>query len=46
MKLLFHIQNYEDANELCIETAENIAAVSAEKTKKLENLWSTLDPII
>ena len=36
------MQNYEDANELCIETAENIAAVSAEKTKKLENLATVM----
>ena len=38
----FPSKNYEDANELCIGSAENIATVSAEKTKKLENLATVM----
>ena len=32
----------EDANELCICSAENIAQVSTEKNKKLENLATVM----
>ncbi|KAG8224237.1 hypothetical protein J437_LFUL002693 [Ladona fulva] len=37
--LLLH---FEDDNELCIRSAENIAQVSVEKSKKLENLGTVM----
>lgn len=37
--LLLH---YEDANELCIMSAENIAQASTDKSKKLENLATVM----
>ena len=40
--LPYMVQHYEDANELCIHSAENIAAVSSEKNKKLENLATVM----
>ena len=40
--LPYMVQHYEDANELCIRSAENIAAVSSEKNKKLENLATVM----
>lgn len=40
--LPYMLLNYEDANELCIRSAENIAQVSAEKGKKLENLGTVM----
>nr|CAD7437486.1 unnamed protein product [Timema bartmani] len=40
--LPYMLLNYEDANELCIRSAENIAQVSTEKSKKLENLATVM----
>ena len=40
--LPYMVQHYEDANELCIVSAENIAVVSSEKNKKLENLATVM----
>ncbi len=40
--LPYMVQHYEDANELCIRSAENIALVSSEKNKKLENLATVM----
>ena len=40
--LPYMIQNYEDANDLCIESAERIAEISREKHKKLENLATVM----
>ncbi|XP_059089513.1 protein furry-like isoform X3 [Tigriopus californicus] len=40
--LPYMVQNYEDANDLCIQSAENIAQVSQEKSKKLENLATVM----
>ncbi|XP_014611009.1 PREDICTED: protein furry isoform X4 [Polistes canadensis] len=40
--LPYMLLHYEDANELCIRSAENIAQVSAEKGKKLENLGTVM----
>ena len=40
--LPYMVQHYEDANELCIASAENIAQVSSEKNKKLENLATVM----
>ncbi|XP_046735470.1 protein furry [Diprion similis] len=40
--LPYMLLNYEDANELCIRSAENIAQVSSEKGKKLENLGTVM----
>ena len=40
--LPYMVQHYEDANELCILSAENIAVVSSEKNKKLENLATVM----
>ncbi|KAF4527625.1 hypothetical protein B566_EDAN016356 [Ephemera danica] len=40
--LPYLLHHYEDANELCIQSAENIAQVSAEKSKKLENLGTVM----
>ena len=40
--LPYMVQNYEDANELCIESAERIAEISTEKHKKLENLATVM----
>jgi hypothetical protein len=40
--LPYMVQHYEDANELCIASAENIATVSSEKNKKLENLATVM----
>lgn len=40
--LPYMLLNYEDANELCIHSAENIAQMSAEKSKKLENLGTVM----
>ncbi|XP_044733095.1 protein furry isoform X3 [Chrysoperla carnea] len=40
--LPYMLLNYEDANELCIRSAENIAQVSGEKSKKLENLGTVM----
>ena len=36
------VQNYEDANDLCIESADRIAEISTEKHKKLENLATVM----
>ncbi|KAJ8924572.1 hypothetical protein NQ315_000721 [Exocentrus adspersus] len=41
--LPYMLLNYEDANELCIRAAENIAQVSVEKSKKLENLGTVMN---
>nr|XP_023011562.1 protein furry [Leptinotarsa decemlineata] len=41
--LPYMLLNYEDANELCIRAAENIAQVSIEKGKKLENLGTVMN---
>lgn len=41
--LPYMLLNYEDANELCIRSAENIAQVSIEKSKKLENLGTVMN---
>jgi hypothetical protein len=40
--LPYLVMNYEDANELCITSAKNIAHVSTEKSKKLENLSTVM----
>ncbi|XP_026680249.1 protein furry-like [Diaphorina citri] len=40
--LPYMLLHYEDANELCIMSAENIAQLSAEKGKKLENLGTVM----
>ncbi|XP_076272167.1 microtubule binding protein furry isoform X2 [Rhynchophorus ferrugineus] len=40
--LPYMLLNYEDANELCIRAAENIAQVSIEKSKKLEHLGTVM----
>ena len=40
--LPYLVQNYEDANDVCIESAESIAYVSTEKHKKLENLATVM----
>ncbi|KAL3276200.1 hypothetical protein HHI36_020918 [Cryptolaemus montrouzieri] len=41
--LPYMLLNYEDANELCIRSAENIAQISVEKSKKLENLGTVMN---
>ncbi|XP_031346669.1 protein furry isoform X1 [Photinus pyralis] len=41
--LPYMLLNYEDANELCIRSADNIAQVSVEKSKKLENLSTVMN---
>jgi hypothetical protein len=41
--LPYMLLNYEDANEICIRSAENIAQVSIEKSKKLENLGTVMN---
>ncbi|XP_060535962.1 protein furry [Cylas formicarius] len=41
--LPYMLANYEDANELCVRAAENIAQVSVEKSKKLENLGTVMN---
>lgn len=41
--LPYMLLNYEDANELCIKSADNIAQVSIEKSKKLENLGTVMN---
>ena len=40
--LPYLVMNYEEANELCITSAKNIAHVSTEKSKKLENLSTVM----
>ena len=40
--LPYMVQNYEDANDLCIESADRIAEISTEKHKKLENLATVM----
>ena len=40
--LPYLVMNYEDANDLCIASADNIARVSTEKSKKLENLSTVM----
>lgn len=40
--LPYMLQNYEDPNVLCIHSAENIAQVCQEKSKKLENLATVM----
>merc|ERR1719334_688889 len=40
--LPYLVMNYEDANDLCITSADNIARVSTEKSKKLENLSTVM----
>ncbi|KAK8723928.1 hypothetical protein OTU49_011608 [Cherax quadricarinatus] len=40
--LPYMLQNYEDANTLCIQAAENIAQVCNEKGKELENLATVM----
>ena len=40
--LPYLVMNYEDANDLCITSADNIARVSTEKGKKLENLSTVM----
>uniref|UniRef100_A0A1B6DZ54 Protein furry n=1 Tax=Clastoptera arizonana TaxID=38151 RepID=A0A1B6DZ54_9HEMI len=40
--LPYMLLHYEDANQLCILSAENIAQVSTEKSKKLENLATVM----
>lgn len=40
--LPYLVMNYEDANELCISSSKNIAHVSTEKSKKLENLSTVM----
>ncbi|XP_034942121.1 protein furry isoform X2 [Chelonus insularis] len=40
--LPYMLLNFEDANELCIRSAENIAQVSAEKGKKLDHLGTVM----
>ncbi|KAK6628770.1 hypothetical protein RUM43_002586 [Polyplax serrata] len=41
--LPYMLLNFEDANELCIRSAENIAQASSEKGKKLENLGTVMN---
>ncbi|KAL1517075.1 hypothetical protein ABEB36_000886 [Hypothenemus hampei] len=41
--LPYMLLNYEDANELCIRAAENIAQISIEISKKLENLGTVMN---
>merc|ERR1719334_942130 len=40
--LPYLVINYEDANDLCITSADSIARVSTEKSKKLENLSTVM----
>lgn len=40
--LPYMLQNYEDANALCIQAAENVAQVCNEKGKELENLATVM----
>jgi len=40
--LPYLVMNYEDGNDLCITSADNIARVSTEKSKKLENLSTVM----
>ena len=40
--LPYLVMNYEEANDLCISSADNIARVSTEKSKKLENLSTVM----
>merc|ERR1740128_285213 len=40
--LPYMVANYEDATPLCIRSAENIAQVSSEKGKKMENLATVM----
>ncbi|KAL0279789.1 UNVERIFIED_CONTAM: hypothetical protein PYX00_001270 [Menopon gallinae] len=40
--LPYMLLNFEDANELCIRSAENIAQASSVKGKKLENLGTVM----
>ena len=40
--LPYMVQNYEDANDLCIVSADRIAEISTEKHKKLENLATVM----
>ncbi|XP_059216177.1 protein furry isoform X3 [Stomoxys calcitrans] len=40
--LPYMLQHYEDANEICIRSAENIAQVSSELGAKLENLGTVM----
>ena len=40
--LPYLVMNYEEANELCISSAESIASVSTQKSKKLENLSTVM----
>ncbi|XP_042223634.1 protein furry-like [Homarus americanus] len=40
--LPYMLQNYEDANALCIQASENIAQVCNEKGKELENLATVM----
>ncbi|XP_047109734.1 protein furry [Schistocerca piceifrons] len=40
--LPYMLLHYEDTNDLCIRSAENIAQVSTEKSKKLENLGTVM----
>ncbi|XP_042872601.1 protein furry-like isoform X6 [Penaeus japonicus] len=40
--LPYMLQNYEDANTLCIQSAENIAQVCNKKGKQLENLATVM----
>ncbi|XP_046454255.1 protein furry-like isoform X2 [Daphnia pulex] len=40
--LPYMVANYEDATPLCIRSAENIAHVSTEKGKKMENLATVM----
>uniref|UniRef100_A0A1S4MZI1 Uncharacterized protein n=1 Tax=Pediculus humanus subsp. corporis TaxID=121224 RepID=A0A1S4MZI1_PEDHC len=41
--LPYMLLNFEDANELCIRSAENIAQASSDKGKKLENLGTVMN---
>lgn len=40
--LPYMLLHYEDANEVCIRSAENIAQVSSELGSKLENLGTVM----
>ena len=40
--LPYLVMNYEEANDLCISSADSIARVSTEKSKKLENLSTVM----
>ncbi|XP_037086709.1 protein furry-like [Pollicipes pollicipes] len=40
--LPYMVHHYEDANPLCIQSAENIAQVCMEKSKKLDNLATVM----